>query len=47
MMMKCYDCMETEKDLMQYASVSLGGKGLCMHHTKELEPPVTVEHPRC
>ncbi|MDW7733027.1 MAG: DUF2180 family protein [Methanolobus sp.] len=44
-MMKCYDCMEGEKDTEAVCVCIVCGKGLCMDHSKEFELPVSVGKP--
>jgi len=44
-MMKCYDCMDTEKDIEAACVCIVCGKGLCVDHAKELELPVSIGKP--
>lgn len=39
-MLKCYDCLENNKDSEAVGVCIVCGKGLCMEHIKQVEFPM-------
>ena len=44
-MLKCYDCLENNKDSEAVGVCIICGKGLCLEHTKQVEFPMKGGYP--
>ena len=44
-MLKCYDCLENNKDSEAVGVCIVRGKGLCMEHIKQVEFPMKGGYP--